>query len=517
MNLTEEQQKIIDAVLDDSNHIIKISARAGSGKTAILAEISRQLGTSGIYLAYNKSIATEAQAKFSNKIQCSTIHSLAYRYTVKQRNLKLGYFGYRDIKEYIPFVMKVIVLDIIKLYLSSKYIKFDDFVKDRYYEERRHIKSNFSKEHKNLFTIANKYVSRMFSGLIPITHDGYLKMFHVLLASDDFSIEYPLIMIDEAGDLVPVTYEIFKLIKADKKIIAGDEYQTIYTFNNTINAFAEDNDGIMLEMTKSFRCNENVAKLVQAFMQRYVDPKFRFIGTSTVCDNDIETEAYISRTNSALIEKIIASQRNGIPFNMTRDPKQIFDLTLALIYLSPDKKITIPDYLYINDEMDNYWNDDFLQDQYSPLEYIYEKFGEEDPAIKIAITNIGKLGPKNITDAFNYAKDLYSQKIHNQLTITTAHACKGLEFDTVYIDNDMNTTIEKVLKDIEESGEMTESHRAELLLYYVACSRAKKILVNAVYAERAYEELLATRLHQVADSKRYVKDVGLDCLDSNII
>ena len=69
MKLTEEQQKIIDAVLDDSNHIIKISARAGSGKTAILTEIAKQLGTSGIYLAYNKSIATEAQQKFPSKIK----------------------------------------------------------------------------------------------------------------------------------------------------------------------------------------------------------------------------------------------------------------------------------------------------------------------------------------------------------------------------------------------------------------------------------------------------------------
>ena len=46
-----------------------------------------------------------------------------------------------------------------------------------------------------------------------------------------------MLSMDESGDCNSVTIEIFKLLKADIKIMAGDQYQNIYGFNNTINGF----------------------------------------------------------------------------------------------------------------------------------------------------------------------------------------------------------------------------------------------------------------------------------------
>ena len=65
MSRTQQQQEAITLALDPTNHLIKIQACAGAGKTHTLIELVKELKpTTGLYLAYNKAIATEATAKF---------------------------------------------------------------------------------------------------------------------------------------------------------------------------------------------------------------------------------------------------------------------------------------------------------------------------------------------------------------------------------------------------------------------------------------------------------------------
>jgi superfamily I DNA/RNA helicase len=485
MQLTEEQEKILEAAKDPNHPVIKISACAGSGKSTTLSYIAKELGTSGIYIAYNKAIALEAEEQFPNKIKCSTIHSLAYQNTVKPLKLSLGYFGYRDIKERIPFLEKVIVIDIMQLFFSSKYIKFDDYIQDEYYIKQRYLNKKFDIENEHLYKIAKKYIGLMFNGKIPITHDGYLKLFHLLLANNRIELSYQFLAVDEIGDLVPVTYEIVKLINVDKKIMAGDKYQAIYVFNNTINAFDDEEYGTTLHMTKSFRCNKKVAQLVKAFMQEYVDVDFEFDGMGKY-DKEPETTAYLFRTNSAMIGTIIDLYQAGTKFNLTRKSSQIFDLVLSLISLKPGYKINLPNYLWLNGELNKYWNDDFMQRRYgSALNYIDEEFSETDPAIKNAVRIIRQYGSISIYKAYNFAKELENTTEKHKITVSTVHASKGLQWDKVIIGNDMNRIITNILEKKNQDEELTKEDEAEFLLYYVACSRAKKQLIGAAYAEDA--------------------------------
>ncbi|RYZ91627.1 MAG: DNA helicase, partial [Moraxellaceae bacterium] len=75
---TKEQSLAIDhARLGES---FKIMAYAGTGKTTTLKLISDAMPRrKGMYLAFNKVIANQAQQKFHAGVDCRTFHSMAYR------------------------------------------------------------------------------------------------------------------------------------------------------------------------------------------------------------------------------------------------------------------------------------------------------------------------------------------------------------------------------------------------------------------------------------------------------
>jgi ABC-type cobalamin/Fe3+-siderophores transport system ATPase subunit len=85
-----------------------------SGKTSVLVAIAKEINPSnGIYLAYNKAIATEASKKFPKNVSCMTTHSLAYQNTVKPSKLKVGWFNWKSIKEQVPYEIRLLIIDLL--------------------------------------------------------------------------------------------------------------------------------------------------------------------------------------------------------------------------------------------------------------------------------------------------------------------------------------------------------------------------------------------------------------------
>ncbi|MBC6818003.1 DNA helicase, partial [Acinetobacter baumannii] len=72
-----------------------VTAYAGAGKTSTLKLIGNAKSyQSGMYLAFNKAIATEAESKFNRNVRCKTFHSLAFNsvprwFTKKLSNRRL--------------------------------------------------------------------------------------------------------------------------------------------------------------------------------------------------------------------------------------------------------------------------------------------------------------------------------------------------------------------------------------------------------------------------------------------
>ncbi len=60
-----------------------------------------------------------------------------------------------------------------------------------------------------------------------------------------------------------------------------------------------------------------------------------------------------------------------------------------------------------------------------------------------------------------------------------------LEFDEVTIASDLNDMVADIINDIRTNPDkvLSTTEKNELNLYYVACSRAKKVLNNAILLE----------------------------------
>ena len=476
MKATPEQQTIIDYV-QAHDGLVKSSAVAGSGKTTLLVAVAKTLEKdapkkfSGLYLAYNKAIATEASTRFPKSVQCCTTHSLAYRATVVEHNLRLGFFNYRTLSsEKLKYDHKCAVVDYIKEFCLSRHTTFNDFATDMKIPEK-------------LATLCNKYLGLMESGKIDCTHDFYLKMFHILLAEGHIKYSpFNFIALDEAGDLNEVTFEIFKHLPAAKKMLVGDPHQNIYQFNHTINCFdANKDEGITLPMSQSFRVSDKIATQIEAFCRLALDAKMSFKGIK-IEDNTIKTRAFISRTNSALIGKMMELNKLGIQYGLTRTPKQIFALPLALCSLRHRGFISLPEYKHIQDDVNHYYESKDLMYEYKSvlayLRYLYD----DDLAVQNALNVIMRHGKPAIIECYEEAcKHTNSNQAY---TLGTSHSTKGLEFDEVIISDDLNTAISPIMHLLMsglEPHETTPEMRGELNLYYVATSRAKKKIKNAIH------------------------------------
>jgi len=486
MAATAEQQLVINEILKPKCTFLKVSACSGSGKTFTLVELVKALvPKNGLYIAYNKAIATEASGKFPSTVQCCTTHSLAWRATVRQFGLKVGYFGYRDIKAKMPYERKLTLVDAIEEFCLSGYTSFTDFI-------------NASETYSHKLALPGENIlTEMSTGVTTCTHAFYLKLYHMLLINGDVDQkELDVLLLDEAGDLNEVTLQIFLALPAKKKVMVGDPNQNIYSFNNTINGFEIlRNVGTQLGLTNSFRVSREIAYQVELFARDTFDENMQFRGI-TYDNNNLDTYAYISRTNGQLIARMMELNLFKTPYNLVRPVKSIFALPMAIIGLKQGGKILNPQHKFLQDDTDDYYKSRALQREYkSPMAYI-ESVHSENASVKSAISMIHAHGPRDLIEAKDIALKYESSKTTYPLTVCTSHSSKGLEFDSVEIGDDTNQGLSKILALPKKEWE--PKHYEEMRLFYVAATRARKELLNAKHLEKY--AALAVKLTATGDS-----------------
>lgn len=443
-----------------------------SGKTTLLTAISKSLPEGkGLYLAYSKAVATEAQLKFPKWVSCSTMHSLAYQAVFRPYKLHLGDFSYRAIAHKVPFETKCNIVEHVESFCLSKYTTFEAYGVEHELAE-------------SFIVLCKYYLDQMGTGKIGCTHNFYLKLFHVLLSVGLVTYpEFDLVMVDESGDLSAVALEIFKLLPASRKIMVGDPYQNIFTFNETINGFKElETEGTLLPMTQSFRVSDKIALKIEKFCHKYLDPAMNFKGVP-VTDETINSKLYIARTNATLITKMMELNRLAIPYGLVRKAKQIFNLHLTLISLKRGGFVASPELKYLQDDVDTYYRDKDLQRSFkSHLDYIKEVHSYDSGLVN-TINSIYRYGTAKIISTYTEARN--HEKLNQAYMLGTSHAVKGLESDQVELADDMNLAILEIKLAIDSGKQtiedLTEEELTEIRLYYVACSRAKKKLINAVH------------------------------------
>jgi len=455
MGLTDEQQAVVEASL--THHMVLVPSPAGSGKSTLLEGVAEAHNNKNcLYLVFNKEMQIEARGRFNSNVKVSTSSALAYHYVVRLGNRKFEpHFSTSQINE----------KDVSKRDKEKVVFWFDKFCQSKYLSISEYCATE-PKAMKRIELI-KKYMNLMVTCKIPSNFSFNMKYFHHQLSKGKIDLDLKLLMLDEIQDSSPVVLEIFKLIKAKHKVGVGDPHQMLYSFASATNGFnyLQDQNPHILRLTKSFRVTVEVAKKIEQFGRLYLEPDFEFKGTDGGVDNGLT--AYLSRSNSALISRMVELHRTKTPYRLTRTVASIFEAVKVIMYLNK-KGVYNPRYEFLNRGINDYFEGKTRAN--SLISHIKEEFHYHSE-IQSAINIVIQLGSRKLKEtmelATKYAK-LPQYKAAKTL-IATSYTTKGMTISTVHIDKDVLPKAKLLDLTIKDR---TIQETEALNLLYVATSRS---------------------------------------------
>ena len=448
--LTREQR----AVVDSRAALLAVDAFAGSGKTSTLVEYARARPRARIlYLAFNKSVATDARERFPDNVDCRTTHSLAYSVEGRKYSAKLANPRAYEVAQECrcnPRRAKAI-LTTLSAWLCSSDPRIavshvdPDSVEDEVdaaavVDQARVVWSKMLDPHSSM----------------KLPHDGYLKLW----ALSKPRLRYDIILLDEAQDTNPLTLD---LVLAQREhagiVLVGDRHQGIYGFRKALNAMELVNADERIALTQSFRFGRGIAKVATMLLNAFKEESQAVQGR-----DDIEVRwnvdrsrhyAVIGRTNAGLFETAameVRSQPERKLHFVGGFDSYLFGKVLDAYYLWADERSKIKD-----DSIARFarWVD-------------FQTYGEEagDSEIKALVKVVDAYGPNipNLYAAMKEADTPVEERAH--LTVITAHKAKGLEWDQVHLTNDFI--------DVNDLPDGFDPEEINLL--YVAATRAVRAI-----------------------------------------
>ncbi|XP_055793744.1 F-box DNA helicase 1 isoform X2 [Salvelinus fontinalis] len=278
VQVTHEQQQILNHDIH-RDHVVKIMAFAGTGKTTTLIRYAQQRPhLHFLYMAFNKSVATQAQRCFPSNVDCRTVHSMAFgavgkRYQELKKlssNVKPFSVAWVLPKGSGGFVNAKVVTLTLNTYMAS----VDTHITPN------HVPNTYKNTHGKL-TVPDRNAKRTFARdaqriwdkMVALeetreyahhmTHDGYLKLWQLQRPTLD---KYDVIFIDEAQDCTPAIMDIM-LPQHCGKILVGDPHQQIYTFRGAVNALNLVEHTHLYYLTQSFRFGSEIAYIGATILQ----------------------------------------------------------------------------------------------------------------------------------------------------------------------------------------------------------------------------------------------------------
>lgn len=478
MKLTEEQYNIIN-----SNANIKINAVAGSGKTTTIIEYSKSRPKKSkiLYLAFNKSVKTEAEEKFRKlglkNVKVETAHSLAYKNTIFKHGYKLKAGGYKTHElaevlrlhkrkeKHFELLIANHISRFVNYFCNSSARKVNrlnylDIISDP-------LAYEFAKKHYDYIQKQTRiFLGKMDSGEIEIIHDFYLKKFQL----ENPILHYDYILFDEGQDASPAMLDVF-LNQNATKVIVGDSHQQIYSWRYAINSL-ENVDFNAFPLTTSFRFPQDIANLALRVLEwknlLYNHTILGIKGVGGKISNNLK--ATLARTNLGLMDKVFELITCSI-----KTPALYFEGNVNS-YLYTDDGASLFDVLNLYQQ-----NYDMIRD---PLIKSFNDFSEleeyslktEDNHLTVLIEIVKKYGSE-LPKLIKLIRDsVVENKFDAKMIFSTVHRSKGMEYDTVYLHNDF-LSYKKLKKIIEKKDESSIDYSKiveEINILYVGLTRAIK-------------------------------------------
>jgi F-box protein, helicase, 18 len=447
MALTQEQQEAVNS----EARLLAVDAFAGTGKTTMLVEYAKARPRSRIlYVAFNKSIATEAAGRFPRNVEARTAHSLAYGAVGARYKTKIGNLTpYEVSQRFRCSVPKAkIVIETINAYLASSDLKVGiDHV------PREQVADAGEADQICSSAIQAWAAMQNMSDPLVMTHDGYLKLW----AMSKPRLPYEMVLADEAQDLSAVMLDV--LIAQSPRctlVFVGDKHQGIYGFRKAVNAMAIVKAEQRVAITQSFRFGQPIADVATRLLQAFkgethsvkgrddIDVRFSVDRTKRHC--------ILSRTNAGIFDEaatIVTARRNATLQFVGGFERYPFGKILDAYYLwSGDvgkvKEPTIARFKAFQD---------------------MRKYGEDagDAEVK-ALVRLVEKHTDRIPSLYDDIRRAEVSHENADAVLSTAHRSKGLEWDQVYLSDDFI----ELPPDEETEDDVDE----EINLLYVAVTRA---------------------------------------------
>lgn len=460
---TPEQEAAVDLFLTGES--MKISAFAGAGKTSTLKLLSATAPDErGLYLAFNKSIATEARSTFASRTDCRTTHSAALQdLRSKYAFTKDKWFNSLNARQ-LTAAWKIerykagptaLEPDMIAFLVLSTVRKFCQSSDDTLLPEHVQLVGRAlglpptakSALVEHIWSLSMRLWAEMISEKsdIPLGHDGYLKLWSLSKPV----LAYDFILLDEAQDTNPAVLSVMRLQKC-QTIYVGDKHQQIYEWRGAENAMETIATSHEAHLTMSFRFGPQLAKeagrILTALGETHKlqgNPRIR-----TAVESVGQTKAVLTRTNAMLFREVIAALVENQKPHIVGGTKEMKSLLEDVDKLQAGHPGSHPDFFGFYN-----WREveEFAQ-------------GPEGEHLLAFVNLVNQIGRSALWRAVLSAVD---DEADADVIISTAHKAKGREWDSVRIADDFAFAQ-------SETGRIPYS---EARLFYVAITRAQKKLV----------------------------------------
>jgi hypothetical protein len=455
INLTKEQCESIDCM--ESKEDTKVQAPAGSGKTFTLeAAASYMNPRKGFYLSFNRAIADSAKQKFGSNVDCRTGHSVAFGacgWNFKDRLSKITgtlianqkFIGDTSMFN-TPSAKGYIILDTIRRFCFSA----DREIKERHVPM---IKGPYREEdmpdiRRDIVPWAKEIWNDMSdkNGSLPITHDVYVKIWHL----SNPVIKKDFILFDEAQDANPVMLDVISKQVNAQKIFVGDKFQQIYGWRGAINAMDRIQTEHSTYITQSFRFGNAIAEMANGILGSYMPPNLTPPAIKGLKDKEgivsmspLENpDVIICRTNAGVISNVFKYLGSDTKVYVQGGVNQMLGMLRGANDLQMGKKTYTPDLALFNT-----WE-----------EVIECSNTESGMELRSFVKMVKDHGIPKLIEALN-STSKYARAA--DITLTTGHKSKGMEWETVQLHSDFPVPSED--KHLEQ---------AEVNLLYVSSTRA---------------------------------------------
>lgn len=466
MQLTDEQHAIVER--SKTGDSLKVLAFAGTGKTSTLQAVADAMPRRKmLYLAFNKSIQTEASGKFPAHVECRTAHSFAYRAVgFRYRDRLGGRLWGKDLAEREhysawgdrePVTVANSVLDTVRRFEHSADDKIGRKHVPRIYlasipPDREHERTAFLQDIvRHATSLWEQLIDTR--GTYPITHDTYLKLWQL----QGPRLPYDTILFDEAQDASPVMLDVVTRQQGAQWIWVGDPHQQIYSWRGAVDAL-ERVQAPAFPISQSFRFGPAVANLaneILAFKGETTKLKgFDAIPTEHRCLRDSERpRAVLCRTNIGLIDVVVKGLNAkhdvaviGGTADAVRQIRALYDLRKG-------------------------------DAQYRRFHALIAPFNSWEEFATASETNDGaELRPLvNLANTYQHGLPRIADRLETcrrddrgaDLVVSTVHKAKGREWDRVSLANDFRALV-------DDEGEPVANEEVNLL--YVAATRAQRVI-----------------------------------------